>query len=67
MKTAISEFAPLEMERAQELQEIINSAAREDKAVVMDPAEEGITGAEQSDLISPNQNTNALVRYQRHY
>ncbi len=67
MKTAISEFAPLEMERAEELQEIINSAAREDKAVIMDPAEEGITAAEQSDLISPNQNTNALVRYQRHY
>lgn len=67
MKTEISEFAPLEAEQAAELEEIINTAAREKKAVVIDPDDEGITSSAAAELISPNEGTNALVRYQRHY
>ena len=67
MKTQSLEFAPLEVERATELQETINRAAREKKAVLLDSDEDGVTGAMPTDLISPEENTNALVRYQRHY
>ena len=67
MKTVCSEFAPLELERATELEEIINGAARERRGVVIDPDEEGIRSTTGNSLISPNENTNVLVRYQRHY
>jgi hypothetical protein len=67
MKTVCSEFAPLETERANELEEIINGAARERRGVLIDPDDEGISGSTATPLISPNENTNALVRYQRHY
>ena len=67
MKTVCSEFAPLELERATELEEIINSAARERRGVVIDPDEGGIRSSTGNTLISPNENTNVLVRYQRHY
>ncbi len=67
MKTETSEFAPLEVERATELQEIINRAARDKRAVILDPDEDGVAGSAPAELISPNENTNALVRYQRHY
>lgn len=67
MKRELAEFAPLGLERATELQEIINRAALEKKAVVIDPDEGGIVGSSSSDLMSSNENTNALVRYQRHY
>ena len=67
MKTASSEFAPLEMERASELEEIINRAGRERGAVIIDPDEAGITGPGVTELISENDRTNALARYQRHY
>lgn len=68
MKTACLEFAPLEVEQAEELEEIINRAARENKAVVIDPEEEGVIGASpKEELISPADKTNGLARYQRHY
>jgi hypothetical protein len=66
MKTETLEFAPLPLERARELREVINKAARSKEAVIVDPGD-GIAGAERPDLISPEENTNALVRYQRHY
>ena len=67
MKTVCSEFAPLEIERATELEEIINGAARDRRGVLIDPDDEGISGSTATPLISPNENTNVLVRYQRHY
>ena len=68
MKTASLEFAPLDVEQAKELEELINSAAREKKAVVIDPEEEGLIGsAPKEELISPAEKTNGLARYQRHY
>lgn len=67
MKQELAEFEPLEMQRALDLREVINRAAREQKAVVVDPDEGGVIAAASTDLISPSENTNALVRYQRHY
>ncbi len=67
MRTQCAEFAPLEMGEAVELQDIINRAAQEDKPVVCDPDEEGITSPPPVEMISPEENTNGLVRYQRHY
>jgi hypothetical protein len=67
MKTQCTEFAPLEVEEATELQEIINRAGREKRAVVCDPDEEGVNGSETVELLEPSENTNGLVRYQRHY
>jgi hypothetical protein len=61
-----SEFAPLELARAQELKRLINLAARSRAAVVIDP-NEGVTDTAVVNLISPNEKTNALVRFQRHY
>ena len=59
-------IAPLEPERAEELEFIIDNAARSKQAVVIDP-DQGVTGAQPVSLISPNANTNGLVRYGRHY
>lgn len=67
MKTVSSEFAPLETEQAIELEEIINRAAREKGAVLIDPDEAGITGLTAKESISTNDRINALARYQRHY
>ncbi len=67
MKTEYAEFAPLDLDRAEELRDIIDTAARNREAVVIDPDEDGITGAAPLDLISPNENTNGLIRYRRHY
>ncbi len=67
MKTATSEFEPLDIERAKEIQTIINGAARQKAPVVLDPSEEGVKASAGSDLISPEENTNALARFQRHY
>ena len=67
MKTLCSEFAPLETERATELQEIINGAARDRGGVIIDSDDRGISRTASTSLISPNENTNVLVRYQRHY
>jgi hypothetical protein len=61
------EFAPLEMARAEELKRLINLAARSKEGVVIDPAGGGINDTVEVGLISPEQNTNALVRFQRHY
>ena len=60
------DFAPLDPERAQELEFTINKAALNKEAVVIDP-DLGITGSKPVTLISPAENTNALVRYGRHY
>jgi hypothetical protein len=59
-------FAPLEPERAQELEFIIDNAAGSKQAVVIDP-DQGVMGAQPVSLISPNSTTNGLVRYGRHY
>ena len=59
-------FAPLEPERARELEFIIDNASRSKQAVVIDP-DKGIIGAQPVSLISPNASTNGLVRYGRHY
>jgi len=67
MKTETLEFAPLPLERAEELKDIVNRAGVSKEAVVINPSEEGVTGTEDPDLISPDENTNGLVRYQRHY
>lgn len=67
MKTEYAEFAPLELERAEELRDIINQAARQREAIIIGPNERGITGSTRAELISPQENTNALVRYRRHY
>ena len=60
------EFAPLETERAKELQTIINRAAHSKGAVVINP-EDGVADSTELELISPLEKTNALTRYQRHY
>ena len=67
MKTAYPEFAPLETERATELQDIINRAGHDKQPVIIDPDGSGVTGTEDDELVSPGDHTNALVRYQRHY
>lgn len=67
MKTEYAEFAPLELDRAEQLRDVINKAAREREAIIINPYERGITGSTRAELISPEQNTNALVRYRRHY
>ncbi len=67
MTTASAEFAPLDLERAKELEEIINEAGSQRKAVLIDADEGGIAGCAPTDLLSPIQSTNALVRYGRHY
>jgi hypothetical protein len=67
MTTECPEFEPLDLERAEELKSIINRAGREREAVVIDPTEEGVTGSSPVELLSPNENINALVRYRRHY
>ena len=67
MKSTSTEFAPLNLERAEELNDIINRAGAHREAVILDPEDRGIASAAPTDLISPNENTNALVRYQRHY
>ena len=61
-----SDFAPLDEARAQEIEFVIDKAARSREAVVIDP-EVGVVGAKPATLISPNSNTNGLVRYGRHY
>lgn len=66
-KSAYPEFEPLEFERATELKDIINRAGRDHQAVVINPSEQGLTGTASTNLVSPNEKTNVLVRYQRHY
>ena len=66
-KSAYPEFEPLEFERATELRDIINRAGREGRAVVIEPEQEGLTRTASTELVSPNEKTNVLVRYQRHY
>jgi len=67
MKTEYTEFAPLDLERAEELRDVINGAARTNSAIIIEPTKRGITGSTRVGLISPKENTNALVRYRRHY
>jgi hypothetical protein len=67
MMTECLEFEPIELDRAEELKDIINRAGRESEAVMIEPAGRGITASLPVDLISPSENTNALVRYRRHY
>ena len=62
-----SEFAPLEMARAEELKRLINLAGRNNEALLLDTKGRGVTDTVAVDLIAPTENTNALVRFQRHY
>jgi hypothetical protein len=59
-------FAPLDPQRAQELEWVIDKAAQSNQVVVIDP-DEGLKGVKAMSLISPNANTNGLVRFGRHY
>jgi hypothetical protein len=61
-----SDFAPLDPQRAQELEWVIDQAAHSKQVVVIDP-DEGLKGVKPTSLISPNANTNGLVRFGRHY
>jgi hypothetical protein len=61
-----ADFAPLDPQRAQELEWVIDKAAQSKQVVVIDP-DDGLTGAKPASLISPSANTNGLVRYGRHY
>jgi hypothetical protein len=61
-----TDFAPLDPERVKELEFIIDSAATDKQAVVID-ADRGVAGAQPASLISPASNTNGLVRYGTHY
>jgi hypothetical protein len=67
MKTEYAEFAPLEVERATELRDIINRAGQSREAVIIDPDDRGIVGSSPADLVSPSDDTNALMRFRRHY
>lgn len=67
MKTECTEFTPLDLDRAEELRDLINQAARTNEAIIIDPNNRGVTGSTRVGLISPKENTNALVRYRRHY
>lgn len=67
MKTEYAEFAPLDLERANELNDIINRAGRLQEAVLIEPEDRGIVGSSAVDLISPDADVNALARYRRHY
>lgn len=60
------EYAPLDAQRAKELEFIIDKASHQSEAVVIDPSQ-GVMGSKSVSLISPNENTNALVRFGRHY
>ncbi len=59
-----SDFTPLDPQRAQELEMIIDEAARRKEAVVIDP-DVGVAGSTPANLVSPM--ANALVRYGKHY
>ena len=59
-------FTPLDPAQARELELTIDEAAKRKQVVTIDP-DRGITGRQNIDLISPNANTNGLVRYGRHY
>jgi hypothetical protein len=61
-----SEFAPLELVRAEELKRLINLSASQANALVIEPGA-GVKDTAVVDLISPNEKTNALLRFQRHY
>jgi hypothetical protein len=65
-KQSLTEFAPLDLARAEELRRLINLAAFQRQAVTIDPGA-GVRDTAEVALISPNERTNALVRFQRHY
>jgi len=65
MNETISEFAPLDLELALELEQILNDASARGEAVIVQP--DGISGSADAGLLSPTEDTNGLVRYQRHY
>ncbi len=66
-ETTYSEFVPLEAQRAQELETILNEAATKHEAVLINLDGRGVSGSAPVDLISPSENTIGLARYQRHY
>ena len=61
-----TDFAPLDSKRADELEFIIDKAADENQAVVIQSGK-GLEAARPVSLISPNTNTNSLVRFGEHY
>lgn len=67
MNGTITEFAPLDLERALELEKMLNDAAECGDAVVIRSDGGGLESAVAKTLISPATDMNALVRYQRHY
>lgn len=67
MNGTCNEFAPIEVGRARELRTILNGATRNRHAVIINLDGQGVTGTATADLIAPDEDTNGLVRYQRHY
>lgn len=61
-----TDFAPLDSQRADELEFIIDKAADQSQAVVIKSGK-GLEGAKPAHLISPSANTNSLVRFGEHY
>ncbi len=60
-------FEPLELDRANELNDLINQAGESRQAVVIDPEEEGLTGLTPPETNPPEERLNGLARFQRHY
>jgi hypothetical protein len=60
------EFAPLEPQRAAELERLVNKAAQGEEVLLVD-VDRGVVGSRPANLISPNENLNGLVRFGRHY
>lgn len=64
MKT--KEMKAIEWNEAKELEGMIESAASQKQALVIDP-KEGVTGVMPSGLISANQNLSGSSRFGKHY
>ena len=61
-----SNLAPLEPQRAAELERLINKAAQSKEALIID-VDCGVVDSKPTSLISPNEQLNGLVRFGRHY
>ena len=66
MKPAMTKVVPLEWNEAKNLEQLLNNAANERQALVVDP-KQGVTGAVPAGLISPNDSINGSVRFTTHY
>ena len=67
MSMSTGEVPPLDVKEAKELELILQDAAQNKAAVVIDVDDKGVIGSRRPELISPNENLNAEVRFGRHY